>query len=391
MPSWKKVITSGSDAAFKSVIATTGFTGSLQGTASYVTGSIFTNTNLALSASYALTASNAINANNANYANSAGSAGSANYVASANVDGPLGSDSVTNASIAVTAYTASSVLTDTGVGSIYEDVERNLNISSTNKLFISGNGVEFTTTPTLPNVTYDITASYATNALTATSAASATNATNAQTASIASSVSASTGPSSGITHSVLLQPLTGNGVVKYPATSNSMTYVDRTLRVENISVVTSSTAVTMSATVMEVSAPSSNAGAFIRGIDSGGTTTIALGRNSSITTPENGSMTINANQSAFISSSGNVRLQGKNGTHEINLSEGGFDINPLSIRGTAILISGSNNVEFQAPYIAIPTGTSNPSSPKTGSLYYNRSTNFLFIYNGTAWRSASFS
>jgi hypothetical protein len=40
-----------------SISATNGFTGSLLGTASYITGSIFTGTNLALSASYTLTAS----------------------------------------------------------------------------------------------------------------------------------------------------------------------------------------------------------------------------------------------------------------------------------------------------------------------------------------------
>jgi hypothetical protein len=49
MPSWKKVITSGSDAVLNSVTATTGFTGSLLGTASYATN--------ALSASFATTAS----------------------------------------------------------------------------------------------------------------------------------------------------------------------------------------------------------------------------------------------------------------------------------------------------------------------------------------------
>jgi hypothetical protein len=38
----------------------------------------------------------------------------------------------------------------------------------------------------------------------------------------------------------------------------------------------------------------------------------------------------------------------------------------------------------------IPTNTGNPSSPKTGSMYFNPSTNLLYIYNGTAWRSGSF-
>jgi hypothetical protein len=73
MPSWKKVITSGSDATLNSIFVTTsvtasafsasaGFTGSVLGTASYVTGSVHTSANPALSASYALTASYALNA-----------------------------------------------------------------------------------------------------------------------------------------------------------------------------------------------------------------------------------------------------------------------------------------------------------------------------------------
>jgi hypothetical protein len=46
MPNWKKIITSGSDAAFNSVLATSGFTGSLSGTASYaLTASYVVNTN----------------------------------------------------------------------------------------------------------------------------------------------------------------------------------------------------------------------------------------------------------------------------------------------------------------------------------------------------------
>ena len=53
MPSWKKVITSGSDASLNSLNVTSGVTGSLLGTATYATQ--------ALSASYALTASYATN------------------------------------------------------------------------------------------------------------------------------------------------------------------------------------------------------------------------------------------------------------------------------------------------------------------------------------------
>lgn len=42
------------------------------------------------------------------------------------------------------------------------------------------------------------------------------------------------------------------------------------------------------------------------------------------------------------------------------------------------------------PHIVIPSNTGNPANPKSGSMYFNASTNFLYIYNGTAWRSASF-
>ena len=41
--------------------------------------------------------------------------------------------------------------------------------------------------------------------------------------------------------------------------------------------------------------------------------------------------------------------------------------------------------------IMIPTNENNPSSPKTGSMYFNPTANLLYIYNGTAWRSASLS
>jgi hypothetical protein len=75
MPSWKKVITSGSDATLNSLLVTTSITassfsgshtGSLLGTASYVTGSIHTSANPALSASYALSSSFATTSSFAN-------------------------------------------------------------------------------------------------------------------------------------------------------------------------------------------------------------------------------------------------------------------------------------------------------------------------------------
>ena len=79
MPSWKKVITSGSAAAFSSLIVSStitgsisgSLTGSLFGTASYVSGSIFTSINPALSASYALNAGNANTATTATTATTA--------------------------------------------------------------------------------------------------------------------------------------------------------------------------------------------------------------------------------------------------------------------------------------------------------------------------------
>lgn len=83
MPNWRKVITSGSDASLNKLTVINGITGSLFGTASYalqalsssfattasyVTGSIFTNGNRALSASFAITASYVLNAVSASYA-----------------------------------------------------------------------------------------------------------------------------------------------------------------------------------------------------------------------------------------------------------------------------------------------------------------------------------
>ena len=41
-------------------------------------------------------------------------------------------------------------------------------------------------------------------------------------------------------------------------------------------------------------------------------------------------------------------------------------------------------------HIVISTNAANPANPKTGSMYFNPSTNLMFIYNGTAWRSSSF-
>ena len=41
--------------------------------------------------------------------------------------------------------------------------------------------------------------------------------------------------------------------------------------------------------------------------------------------------------------------------------------------------------------IMFPSNTAHPSNPKTGSMYLNSTTNKLYMYNGTAWKSASLS
>jgi len=50
----------------------------------------------------------------------------------------------------------------------------------------------------------------------------------------------------------------------------------------------------------------------------------------------------------------------------------------------------SVEIDGLAAHIVIPTNSSNPGNPKAGSMYFNASTNLMFVYNGTAWRSSSF-
>jgi hypothetical protein len=50
----------------------------------------------------------------------------------------------------------------------------------------------------------------------------------------------------------------------------------------------------------------------------------------------------------------------------------------------------SVEVSGDRPHIVLPINSINPSSPKTGSMYFNPSINLMYIYNGTTWRSASF-
>ena len=41
--------------------------------------------------------------------------------------------------------------------------------------------------------------------------------------------------------------------------------------------------------------------------------------------------------------------------------------------------------------VVIPSNTTNPTNPKAGAMYFNSGNGFLYMYNGTAWRSSSFS
>ena len=98
MPSWKKVIVSGSDASLNSINVATNvvaqsFTGSLFGTASFAVS--------ASQAQNATTASYVLNAVSASFATSA------SFVTASNVFGPFGSNSVISASFATFAETAS--------------------------------------------------------------------------------------------------------------------------------------------------------------------------------------------------------------------------------------------------------------------------------------------
>ena len=98
MPSWKKVLVSGSDASLNSLnvatnIVAQSFTGSLFGTASFAVS--------ASQAQNATTASYVLNAVSASFATSA------SFVTASNVFGPFGSNSVISASFATFAETAS--------------------------------------------------------------------------------------------------------------------------------------------------------------------------------------------------------------------------------------------------------------------------------------------
>jgi hypothetical protein len=122
MPSWKKVIISGSNAILNTVSAssfTGSFTGSFLGTASYANSSLSSSYSLtAVSASYTLSASYALRATSASYASSSTSASYAFVSTSASY-----ASSSTSASYALTA----SYIEPTGLPNSYLYVTRNTN------------------------------------------------------------------------------------------------------------------------------------------------------------------------------------------------------------------------------------------------------------------------
>ena len=73
----------------------------------------------------------------------------------------------------------------------------------------------------------------------------------------------------------------------------------------------------------------------------------------------------------------------ENNTDSLFVIGGGISDSRKDIFDARVDASGSGSV-------MIPVNPSDPTNPTTGSMYFNPSTNLLYIYNGTAWKSASF-
>ena len=46
---------------------------------------------------------------------------------------------------------------------------------------------------------------------------------------------------------------------------------------------------------------------------------------------------------------------------------------------------GTTGTEFKSDRIEYPTGTSDPSSPSSGDVYYNTNDSKLRVYDGSSW------
>ena len=52
----------------------------------------------------------------------------------------------------------------------------------------------------------------------------------------------------------------------------------------------------------------------------------------------------------------------------------------------AVVVGASGTgTEWKSDRNGVPTGTSNPSSPSAGDIYYNTSDNKLKVYDGSSW------
>jgi hypothetical protein len=119
MPSWKKVVVSGSDATLNSVTATAGFTGSLLGNASTATSATTANaTTAALTAGTFLTSAGTFNGSTARtFAVDATDANTASKVVARNASGNFSAGTIT-ATLSGNASTATSAATLTTARSI---------------------------------------------------------------------------------------------------------------------------------------------------------------------------------------------------------------------------------------------------------------------------------
>jgi len=108
-----------------------------------------------------------------------------------------------------------------------------------------------------------------------------------------------------------------------------------------------------------------------------------------------GSLNVNSNGDIIINDGGDI-IVNDGGDIEIN-SGGGINVesggtitcaagSSASFSGTITCAAGSS-ASFSGR-MKIPTGTAAPASPVAGNMYFDTSTNRIYIYNGSAWRHA---
>ena len=50
-----------------------------------------------------------------------------------------------------------------------------------------------------------------------------------------------------------------------------------------------------------------------------------------------------------------------------------------------LIVNGTSGTEWKSDRTGIPTGTSDPSSPSVGDIYFKTDTKKLRVYNGSSW------